>query len=330
MTGVAATVAAVTTLSMSSAVASAADAVQPLDVSLTATGGVWNIGGLNDLPYGQSVALVLGSSGIPTPSETYVETAFNTYLAPSGLFDGDLSHVYALTTPELGYDTSGVLPRDQADIMAALVPLLQSGHEVTLFGYSQSAAAVNGALNELYDTYGDDVTGRVNFVLVGNGGSPDGIMNMIYASLPSWAQDILRSAAAQLSLDGGVLNFGEHEPSLYITPDHFHGSVFTLQGFGGMSVPDGYASWSPTSFADGSWFLQLLGLFTSHELYMGVSANDIYAALEGIDPNDMVHHIDLSPSEGFLTLLTAAGTNVGWIPEALGDPLVDFFSGLGI
>lgn len=320
---------ALTALSMTSSVASAADNVSHLDVSLSAYGGVWDNSFLDGLNPGESVALILGPTGIPTPTETYAETAYYTYLIPSGRFDGDLDHVYSLTTPELNSDTAGTLPLDQADIMAALVPLLRDGHDVTLFGYSQSTAAIGSSLNELYATYGDDVTGHVNFVMVGDSGSPFGILNNMYESLPTWAQEILVFIAPYVGLDQSVLTFGADSPSAYITPDNFQGDVFTLTGFGGMSVPDGYTNWSPTSFADGSWIGQLFGLFTTHEMYMGVSPDDVTAALAGVDPGNTVNYIDLSPDEGMLTLLLNSAINVGWVPDSF-DPLVDFFSMLGI
>jgi hypothetical protein len=310
-------------------VASASDNVSHLDVSLSAYGGVWDNSNLDNLNSGENVALILGPTGIPTPTEAYAETAYYTYLLPSGRFDGDLDHVYSLTTPELNYDTAGTLPKDQADIMEALVPLLRDGHNVTLFGYSQSTAAIGSALNELYSTYGDDVTGHVNFVMVGDSGSPFGLLNNLYESLPTWAQEILVYIAPYVGLDQNVLTFGADSPSAYITPDNFQGDVFTLTGFGGISAPDGFANWGPTSFADGSWLEQLFGIFSTHDMYMGVSPDDVTAALAGVDPGKTVNYIDFSSDEGMLTLLLNSAINVGWVPDSF-DPLVDFFSTLGI
>ncbi|TXH10142.1 MAG: PE-PPE domain-containing protein [Spirochaetes bacterium] len=341
--GIAVTAAVLTALSMTSAVSSAASNVHPvannvhhLDVSLASSyGGVWDNSFLDGLNAGESVALILGPTGIPTPTETYVETAYNTYLIPSGRFDGGLENVYSLTTPELNYDTANTLILDKNDIMDALLPLLRDGHDVTLFGYSQSTAAIGAALNELYDTYGEDVTGHVNFVMVGSSGSPFGILHNMYESLPSWAQELLVFLAPYLSLDKEVLTFGADSPSAYVTPDNFQGDVFTLTGygagglFGGAHAPDGYASWSPTSFIDGSWLPQLFGMFSTHEMYMGVSADEVSAALSNADTGNMVNYIDFAAHDGPLTLLLNSAINVGWVPDSF-EPVADFFSMLGI
>jgi hypothetical protein len=310
-------------------VAPAHAASSTVDTDVLLTAGVWDMGDLTTLAAGSDVALVLGPTGIPTPSESYIETVYNNYLIPTGLYNGDMTNVFSLTTPELSGNTAEVLPMEQADIMAALVPLLMNGHDVTLFGYSQSTAAINASLNELYDTYGEDVTGHVNFVMVGNSGSPFGMLNNLYESLPSWMQWLLYQTASMFSLDRGVLNFGENEPSLYITPDNFRGDVFTLGSSSGM-FPDGYATWGTNSLADGSWIGQFLGMFTTHEMYLGVSAEDVASSLAAHGGGDLVNYIDLNPTDGPLTLLAEAAMNVGWVPASIGEPLSDFFSTFGL
>lgn len=334
--GIAVTAATLTTLSMTSAVASAAENVQHLDVSLSAYGGVWDNSNLGNLASGDSLALVLGPTGIPTPTESYVETAYNTYLIPSGRFDGGLENVYSLTTPELGENMDQTLILDKEDILAALIPLLQNGNDVTLFGYSQSTAAIGAALNELHDTYGEDVTGHVNFVMVGSSGSPYGLLNNLYESLPSFLREILAWIAPQFDLAGGVLNLGPDDPALYVTPNTFQGDVFTLTGFGagglfgGIHVPDGFAEWRTDSFAlNGSWLSQLFGIFTTHDMYMGVSSDEVTDALSRVEPGNNVNYIDFAANDGPLTLLLNSAINVGFVPDTFA-PLADFFDMFGM
>lgn len=287
-------------------------------------GGVW-ADGTN--PSGTDVALVLGPTGIPTPSDSYLQSAYNLYLHPSGMYTGDESNVYALTTPELGGNTATGLAADEADITKALMPLLESGHHVTLFGYSQSTAAISEVLNQLTAEYGDTYANDVTFVLVGDSASPHGMLANMYDSLPSWAQQILLSNAQAWGMGGGVMDLGpDQPPATDITPDGpYHGDVFTLMSNGWhLPAPDGYAWWEPHSFANGSWFEQLIGMFSTHEEYLGVTPADVSQALGGVNSADAVNYLSLNPTESELELLTQAAADAGWVSSSFADLLLDF------
>lgn len=288
-------------------------------------GGVWSD---STTPSSQDLALVLGPTGIPTPSDQYLQAVYNLYLEPSGLYTGPESDVYALTTPELSGDTETGLAADEADIRAALMPLLNSGHHVTLFGYSQSTAAISEVLNQLTAEYGDKYAGAITFVLVGDSASRYGFLANFYDSLPSWMQSILLSNAQSLGMGGGVMDLGPTQPpAIDLTPDGpYHGDVFTLQSGGsGDPFPDPYASWSPDSFATGSdlWWQELLGmLLGTHEEYLGLTPGDVAQALTQVDPADTVNYLDLNPAQTELEILTQAAAEVGYIPQWLADGLL--------
>lgn len=300
-----------------------------LDQVLTGdVGGVWSDG---MSPSGQDIALVLGPTGIPTPSEQYLQAAYNLYLQPSGLYNGPVSDVYALTTPELSGNTEAGLAADEQDIRDALLPLLENGHHVTLFGYSQSTAAISEVLNQLTAEYGDKYADAVSFVFVGDSASPHGMLANMYDSLPSWAQSILLDNADAWGLGGQVMNLGPTQPpATDITPDGpYRGDVFTLMSGGSNApYPDGFASWDPDSFANGSdlWWRQLLGLFSTHEEYLGVTPTDVAQALSQANPDELVNYLDLNPTQSAIELLTQAAAGAGWLPQSLAE----FLLGLGL
>lgn len=286
-------------------------------------GGVWSN---NITPDTQDVALVLGPTGIPQPSDEYLQSAYNLYLNPSGLYDGPSSSVYSLYTPELSGNTETGLEADEQYITAALMPLLNSGHIVTLFGYSQSSAAISDVLNQITAEYGNQYADQINFVMVGNSASPHGLLANLYDSLPSWAQQFVLQVAQSWGLGGGVMSLGEDNPSTLLTPDSpYHGDVFTLAS-GGSDNPysDGFASWSPDSFANGSnlWFEQMMGMFSTHQEYMGVTPDDVTQALSQVDPSATVNYLDLDPGQSMIELLTQAAAGVGWISQDWADALL--------
>ena len=283
-------------------------------------GGVWSAG---TTPSGPDVALVLGPTGIPAPSDEYLQSAYNLYLHPSGLYAGPESDVYALTTPELSGNTETGLAADEQDINTAVMPLLENGDHVTLFGYSQSTAAISEWLNGLHGQYGD----QISFVLVGDSASPHGMLANMYDSLPSWMQTILLANAQAWGLGGGVMNLGpDQPPATDITPDGpYRGDVFTLSSGGSDNPdPDGFASWSPDSFANGSnlWWQEFIGLFSTHEEYLGVTPDDVAQALSQVDPGAAVNYLNLDPDQSMLELLTQAVADVGWLPQSFADALL--------
>ena len=116
--------------------------------------------------------LVMGPSGVPIPSDEYIESVYNLYIksnnpgtVPIGLF-----------TPEGLYPITGVksLPLntsvDQGITILedAIQRQLDAGNTLTVFGYSQSAIISSLVMSQLpADT-------PINFVLVGNEMNPDG------------------------------------------------------------------------------------------------------------------------------------------------------------
>jgi hypothetical protein len=134
-----------------------------------------------DSPLGDGTALIVGPSGIPIPSQGYVDTADTLYLAPRG-FTGTTQ---ALLTPEGFYPVTGVKSltvnaseaQGQQILDSAIQNQIASGqvdaaNPVVVSGYSQSSG-ISGLVMQQLATQGvpsDDV----HFVLVGDTNAPNG------------------------------------------------------------------------------------------------------------------------------------------------------------
>ena len=290
-------------------------------------GGIWSNDLLAGLDPDRDVALVLGPTGIPQPTDQYLQAAYNLYLQPSGVYGGGVNDVYSLWTPEEGGSTVDGLAADAEYLKEALLPLLANGNHVTLFGYSQSTAAISMVLNELAAADPDnDYADQISFVLVGDSASPHGILANLYDSMPSWLQPILLQNAHAWGLDGAVMNLGPDNPdAVTITPDSpYDGAVYTLMSGGPFHpFPDGYAWWEPDSFSGMSWLSQLIGMFSTHLLYLGVTPEDVTDAMLQADVHGSVSYFDLDPDLNFLELLTRAGAAAGWLPQPIAEFLLE-------
>jgi hypothetical protein len=251
------------------------------------------------------IALVMGPTGIPQPSASYVATVERLYLAPLG-FHG---HAESLYTPELGYNTDANLPTDVANLMAAINTQMATGHvsaqnPIWVFGYSQSAAAASQAMMQLH-AEGVPAT-DLHFVLVGDPASATGgILNTLLPSLGPLGDAIKP-----------LLPFvGLSQTMGLTTPNYYPTDVYTLAG-------DGYAAW-PTNFLSNPVgdITAVAGLFTTHEEYLGLSPGQIQAATPTYtDGLAHYHTIDNNSSQLLPTLINAA-VNVGWISPATGQIL---------
>lgn len=256
-----------------------------------------------------ATALVMGPSGISIPTDAYLQTAFDTYLQPAG-FQGTIDDVSGLWLPNhLGGDTNGSLAGGVDALNAALLPLLQNGESVTLFGYSQSTAVIAAVLNQLGGEYAD----QLDFVAVGASSTPGGLIDSVYEWLPDWGQQMLRQSMDAIGLTGVLSLPGQTSEYVLDTSLPYDGLVFNLVS-GSPQTPwaDGYAlfdvdEWSRT-------FESLLGMFSTHVLYMGLQPDLIVDSIASADIVDNgITFIDLVNPESFWDTLMAAAQGVGWL-----------------
>ncbi|SOJ52764.1 PE family protein PE3 [Mycobacterium simulans] len=122
-----------------------------------------------------AVALIMGGTGMPIPSQTYIADVVARYIP----FVPDTTQ--GLVTPEELYPITGVksLPlqisveEGLTILNDALIPRLEAGDNVTVFGYSQSAVIASLQMQRLISE-GAPYQGQLSFVLTGNEMNPNG------------------------------------------------------------------------------------------------------------------------------------------------------------
>lgn len=136
-----------------------------------------------------TLPLVLGPSGVPIPTQTYVDTVVKWYVTPNSP-DG-VTAPQVVFTPEGLYPITGVksLPLNTSvdqgmKILSDTLGLLPGGTPTTVFGYSQSA--IIGSLLEMgyisptspytnpSPAIPTELTDSISFVFVGNEMNPNG------------------------------------------------------------------------------------------------------------------------------------------------------------
>jgi PE-PPE domain len=147
------------------------------------------------LAYGDDTVLpfeVMGGSGMPLPEGSWVDTVHSLYFPPTALFDGQptfpAADAHALYTPEefypFGIDDLKLddsVSQGLSDLNTALQPYIDSGTEVGVFGYSQSAIIASLEMAQL-EAQGVPST-EVNFVLIGDLMNPNGGLFERFAGL---------------------------------------------------------------------------------------------------------------------------------------------------
>ncbi len=125
------------------------------------------------------VTLVIGGSGFPIPSQSYVETVLADYVTPN--FSGfTLANALSLATPAESYWLTGVksLTEDASWAQGltildnAINAQLAAGNNVVVQGYSQGAGIASLEMSNLKAE--GVLSGSVNFSLVGNPMNPNG------------------------------------------------------------------------------------------------------------------------------------------------------------
>lgn len=218
-----------------------------------------------DYPLGGGTALVMGGSGMPTPSQAYADFVNELYLAPHG-FTGTAQ---ILTTPESLYPFTGpfaeTFDRSAAEgsqiLQAAILAQIAGGHvdadnPVVVFGWSQSAVVSSMAMQQLADQ--GVPSDFVHFVLVGDESTPNGGM-LSRLDMPAGAHPEIPSLG---------LTFSGPQPS-----DLYPTDVYTHEYDGFASFPQ-----YPINFL--SDLNAAMGIVFQHTTYLGLTAEDIANAVQ--------------------------------------------------
>lgn len=252
-----------------------------------------------DSPLGGGVALFLGPSGVPTPSQSYMEDFDKLYLEPRG-FHGTLQ---ALTYPAtISFNSPSGPSLDQSEaigeqaLVSAVDKQLATGdvdaaNPIVVAGYSQGAVVAGLAQSELaaQGVPSDDL----HFVLIGNSGNPD----------------------------GGFLerfNFGDTHPDI-------DGITMTGADPGGDFYPTDIYTLEYDFWADFPQYLAgapsdvnaLLGMYLEHEAYLGLSPQQIHDAvlLPTSSADHLTNYYMIPQNMPLLEVLQTA--------PVVGNPLVD-------
>ena len=209
-------------LGSSSAASSGASLASPTDAEFLA---------------GSTNALILGATGMPTPTATYISEAAQLYLDPNG-YDGTNSSMVALTTPET-FSFGSSLSQGETTLINAILADYQAGEmgcntagvcsdPLTIFTYSQSSAIAALAEHQLG---ADNIpTDALRFVMLG--ANPTGVPDNLY---PTEVYNIDGDVWAQPSSIGStwqeiLLGLGLHEAYLGLTPAQINSATTIIEG----------------------------------------------------------------------------------------------------
>lgn len=267
-------------------------------------------GDADDPLTGSDTAIILGGTFESTPSTTFAQTAENLYLHPLGFDDGatystvcDMvgtdpcaAPLQVLTTPELVQQAPSTLT-DAEDVtlaveneFAANPGAFTAEDPLTIFGYSQSAAAESLAMTQLAQ---DGIPSEdLHFVFIGDPALPSGIG----PNLPAALDSVLGTSEANAilnALDMNTAAFG-------VTPDDLYpATIYTLDN-------DGVADFQQ-DFAAGGLQNVLDNFFTTHAEYLGLTATQIADATTSVDGD--LTNIDISDNINGLDALVGALEN---------------------
>jgi PE-PPE domain len=150
-------------------------------ISAVAGASVLGLTSMTDpaVAFGADTALILGASGIPTPSPSYVAAAQNLYLDPLG-YGGYTPQV--VTTPEQFYPLTGPnqltvdnsIAQGVTALDTSIRPQLAAGNKVVVFAYSQGAGVASQEAANLAASPNPPSPGQLSFVLIGDPSTPNG------------------------------------------------------------------------------------------------------------------------------------------------------------
>lgn len=236
-------------------------------------------------------AFIMGGSGIPLPSDGYVNAANLLYLQPHG-FTGT---AHSLFTPQL-YFPGNLSEVQGAQILAEAIAKeiadgqVNAANPVYVFGYSQSSAMSSMTMEQLHN---QGVSAEdVHFVLVGNSANPNGGM------------------VEMLNTSGGDLSFPIGLTLGHPTPDFFTTDVYTMEY-------DGFADFPRYPLNLLATLNALAGTIMVHDGYLGLSSEQIANAIPLETAGDGLTNYYMIPSET-LPLLDLLRLNPVW-----GNPLAD-------
>jgi hypothetical protein len=199
--------------------------------------GAANADEASDFLSGSTNALILGSTGIPTPDAAYLSDAEKLYLDPNG-YDGTTASTLALTTPE-SYDFGPSVTQGENDLVNAVVADYQAGDmdctasgvcsdPLTIFTYSQSSAIASLAEQQLAD---DKIPSEaLRFVMLG--ANPAGVPDNLYPTEvynidgDFWAEP----GSLGTTLQDVVLGMLLHDAYLGLTPAEIDSATTVVEG----------------------------------------------------------------------------------------------------
>ncbi|HEY2197179.1 MAG TPA: PE-PPE domain-containing protein, partial [Mycobacterium sp.] len=267
---------------------------------------------------GSDTAIILGGTFESTPSTSFAQAAEDLYLHPLGFDDGatystvcDMvgtdpcaAPLQVLTTPELIQQGPSSLT-DADDVVLAVENeftanpgAFSAEHPLTIFGYSQSAAAESVAMTQLAE---DGIpSADLHFVFIGDPSLPSGIGPNLMADLDAL---IGTSQTNTILTDLGLSDLGVYSVLANATPDDLYpATIYTLDG-------DGVADFQQ-DFTAGGLLDSLYNLFTTHAEYLGLTPTQIADATTSIDGE--LTNIDISDNiNGFDALIGALDNGIG-------------------
>jgi len=212
------------------------------------------------------VALIMGGSGVPTPTQQYADTAADLYLQPNGF--GSTTEV--LTTPELFVNREWSETQGAADLIEAIQRAIADGsvsadNPLYAFGYSQSSALSGLSMQQLASA--GVPANDLHFVLVGDPSTPDG---GIYSEF------------GLTDIAPGIND---------LTPDNLYPTdVYTLEY-------DPVADWPRYSLDVLSDLNAAEGLLFEHLAYLGLTPQEISGAIPLETAGDPLTSYYMIPSE---------------------------------
>lgn len=284
---------------------------------------------------GSETALILGGSTEPTPSVDYAHAAEHLFLDPLGFDAADDSTVcymdgndpcsaplQVLTTPELlaqGHSTQTAASDIVLSVeneFAAAPGAFDADHPLTVFGYSQSAAAESIAMDRLEDDGID--SDSVHFVSIGDPTVPDGMwpnLDFIESTMNSMlGPDLTDFIFNDVADFGGVRD-------LSIPTDSFPATVYSLDTDPVANFPDAFDS-------DGLWGA-MFNILGPHVEYLGLTPEQIADSTTTTDGE--VTNIDISSDindlDAWLSAVFENGAANSGLLESVADTIQYWFDG---